>query len=97
MRRVRTLPQRVASRWRLATETVGRWPAQNRNCERVVGRTVRTDRRPDDSDSFLHEELVPTLIVLGVLLVLFPDPLTSSVGLVMVAVGAGMWLRDLLA
>ncbi len=58
---------------------------------------MRTDRRPDDSDSFLHEELVPTLIVLGVLLVLFPDPLTSSVGLVMVAVGAGMWLRDLLA
>ncbi len=55
------------------------------------------DRRPDDSDSFLHEELIPALVVLGVVFVLFPDPLTSSVGLVMVAVGAGMWLRDLLA
>lgn len=58
---------------------------------------ARIDPRATDSDSFLHEELVPALVVLGVLLVLFPDPLTTSLGLVCLAVGVGMWLRDLLA
>jgi hypothetical protein len=41
--------------------------------------------------------LIPALVVFGILLVLFPDPLTTSLGLVCLAVGVGMWLRDLLA
>jgi hypothetical protein len=49
----------------------------------------------DESDSFLHEELIPALVVLGVLLVLVPDPLTTTLGLVLVALGVGLWVWDL--
>jgi hypothetical protein len=52
---------------------------------------------PDESDSFLHEELVTTLLIVGVLLFLFPDPVTSTLGIVLVALGVGLWVWDLLA
>lgn len=48
----------------------------------------------DGDWNFLHEELIPTLLVGGVLLVLFPDPVTSSLGLVLVGIGLVLWVWD---
>ncbi|MFC4448888.1 hypothetical protein [Halorussus aquaticus] len=45
----------------------------------------------DESDEFLHEELVPALLV-GVLLFLVPEPVTSTLGVVL---GVGLWAWDL--
>lgn len=50
----------------------------------------------EDDWNFLHEELLPALVVGGVLLVLFPDPVTTTVGLAFVAVAVVLWARDLL-
>ena len=57
----------------------------------------RTARAPDENDRFLDEELIPILVVGGLVLVLFPEPVTSALGLVLVAIGVGLWLRDLLS
>jgi hypothetical protein len=58
----------------------------------------RTARAPDgETDRFLDEELIPILVVGGFVLVLFPEPVTSALGLVLVATGVGLWLRDLLS
>ena len=52
--------------------------------------------RGDDEDwNFLHEELIPALVAVGVLLFLFPEPVTSTVGVVLVAVGVLLWAWDL--
>lgn len=56
-----------------------------------------TSSAPEENDSFLHEELVPMLLIAGVLLVLFPDPVTSTLGIVLVALGVALWMWDLLA
>ncbi|WP_128477359.1 hypothetical protein [Halorussus pelagicus] len=53
------------------------------------------DGQADDSDEFLHEDLIPALVVLGVLLVFVPDPVTTALGLVLVALGVGLWAWDL--
>ena len=55
-----------------------------------------TSERSGESDSFLHEELIPTLVIIGVLLVLFPEPLTSTLGIVLVTFGVALWVWDLL-
>lgn len=49
-----------------------------------------------ESDSFLDQELVPMLLVAGFVLLLFPEPVTSALGVVLVTVGGGLWVRDLL-
>lgn len=50
----------------------------------------------DESDSFLHEELIPVLLIVGVLLFLFPEPISSALGIVLVALGVALWVWDLL-
>lgn len=49
-----------------------------------------------EDDSFLDQELVPILLVAGFVLLLFPEPVTSVLGVVLVTVGGGLWVRDLL-
>ncbi|NEU57959.1 hypothetical protein [Halorussus sp. MSC15.2] len=50
----------------------------------------------DESDEFLHEELVPALLLVGVLLFLVPEPVTSTLGVVLAGFGVGLWAWDLL-
>lgn len=49
------------------------------------------DANADENDQFLDEELVPALVVVGVLLLLFPEPATSATGAVVLSVGLAMW------
>ncbi|WP_276299988.1 hypothetical protein [Halorussus lipolyticus] len=55
-----------------------------------------TSDSPDESDSFLHEELLPALLLVGVILFIVPEPVTSTLGIVLVALGVGLWVWDLL-
>ncbi|WP_435180277.1 hypothetical protein [Halorussus sp. AFM4] len=48
----------------------------------------------DENESFLDEELVPALFVVGVLLFLFPEPATSAVGVFLVGIGLAVWAWD---
>jgi Na+/phosphate symporter len=43
----------------------------------------------EESGSFLYQELIPALLVGGVLLFFFPEPVTSTLGIVLVALGVG--------
>jgi hypothetical protein len=54
------------------------------------------ERRPAENESFVDEELIPVLVVGGVLLFLFPEPATSALGLVLVAIGVLLWITDLI-
>ncbi|WP_170977233.1 hypothetical protein [Halorussus salinisoli] len=54
-----------------------------------------TSEGSDESDSFLHEELIPVLLIVGILLFLFPEPVTSTLGVVLVSLGVGLWVWDL--
>ena len=60
-----------------------------------------TEGERDGADAadgrFLDEELIPALVLVGVLLVLFPEPITSALGVVLVGIGVALWLRDLLS
>ena len=51
----------------------------------------------DENDRFLDEELIPILVVGGLVLFLFPEPVTSSLGIVLVGIGVGLWVWDLLS
>ena len=51
----------------------------------------------DENDRFLDEELIPILVVGGLVLFLFPEPVTSSLGIVLVGIGFGLWVWDLLS
>lgn len=48
-------------------------------------------------EQFLSEELIPALVLVGVILFLFPEPITSALGVVLVGIGLALWLRDLLS
>ncbi|MFC7081492.1 hypothetical protein [Halorussus caseinilyticus] len=54
------------------------------------------DGEPPDRWNFLHEELIPALLLVGVLLFLVPEPVTSTLGIVLVSLGVGLWVWDLL-
>lgn len=49
-----------------------------------------------ETDSFVDRELIQVLLVAGFVLLLFPEPVTSALGIVLVTVGGGLWVRDLL-
>lgn len=57
---------------------------------------TRTDRRDDDSDGdyLLGLSLGGLLLVAGVLLFLFPEPATSTVGIGLAIVGAVLLVAD---
>lgn len=58
------------------------------------GESQRTD---DGHGRFLDEELIPILVIGGFVLFLFPEPMTSSLGIVVVGIGVGLWLWDLVS
>lgn len=45
--------------------------------------------------NFLDEELIPALVLVGVILFIVPEPFTSTLGIVLVGIGVGMWVYDL--
>jgi hypothetical protein len=53
--------------------------------------------RTDEDDSRLDEGLIGLVLVAGVALFLFPEPVTSAVGIGLVAIGAIAWVIDWLA
>jgi hypothetical protein len=55
-----------------------------------------TDDAPIESDEFLHEELIPALLLVGVILFIVPEPVTSTLGIVLVSLGVALWVWDLL-
>ena len=60
-------------------------------------RTERRDTEKPEDEVFLDEELIPILLIAGVLLFLFPEPATSALGIVFVVIGVVLWLRDVIA
>jgi len=58
------------------------------------GESESTD---DENDRFLDEGLIPLLVVGGLILFLFPEPVTSSLGIVLVGIGVGLWVWDLIS
>ena len=64
----------------------------------TAGGTEGKRAEADAADGrFLDEELIPVLVLVGVLLILFPEPITSALGVVLVGIGVALWLRDLLS
>ncbi|WP_135826837.1 hypothetical protein [Halorussus ruber] len=55
-----------------------------------------TSDTPLESDDFLHEELIPALLLVGVILFIVPEPVTSTLGIVLVSLGVALWVWDLL-
>lgn len=56
-----------------------------------------TEVSPDeDTSSMLGTKLATLSLVVGVILFLFPEPITSTLGLFLVAAGAGVWLYKLM-
>ena len=57
----------------------------------------RDTEKPEENESFLDAELIPSILIAGVLLFLFPEPATSALGIVLVGIGVVLWLRDVIA
>ncbi|MFB6130444.1 MAG: hypothetical protein ABEJ28_06455 [Salinigranum sp.] len=51
----------------------------------------------DEDDGWWDEALISILLVAGVVLFLFPEPITSTVGVILIVVGLGAWIADALA
>ncbi|MFC4553428.1 MULTISPECIES: hypothetical protein [Halorussus] len=56
---------------------------------------TETDSNADENEAFLDEELVPALVLVGVVLFLVPEPVTSALGIALVGVGVALWVWDL--
>ena len=55
------------------------------------------DKPEDDekSDSWWDVGLITLLLVAGVILFVFPEPVTSGLGILLILTGAALWLVDL--
>lgn len=49
---------------------------------------------PVDDESWWEEGLATTLLVAGVVLFVFPEPITSTVGVALVVAGVGIWAYE---
>ena len=47
------------------------------------------------NDTFIDQELIPILLVAGFVLLLIPEPVTSGLGVALVTIGGGLWVRDM--
>ena len=61
----------------------------------VVGRLMSYD--DDDDSEYVEQGVDAFLIVVGVVLFFFPEPFTSMMGILLMLVGALMWLYDFFA
>lgn len=50
--------------------------------------------RADEEGTWLDEGLITLTIVAGVVLFLFPEPATSGLGILLIAIGVVAWLID---
>lgn len=50
----------------------------------------------EQSDSWWDVGLITALLVAGVVLFLFPEPVTSGIGILLLLTGAALWLVDLI-
>lgn len=57
-------------------------------------RTEGVGAEDEDEGTWLDEGLIATLLIVGLVLFLFPEPATSAVGIAMLAVGAVAWIVD---
>jgi hypothetical protein len=55
-----------------------------------------TERVDEEDGGWWDEGLIATTLIVGLLLFLFPEPLTSSVGFFLMLAGAVAWLLDLI-
>ena len=53
------------------------------------------ERFDEEDDGYLGETLVALLIAAGVILFLFPEPVTSTLGIILIGIGVVAWLADL--
>ena len=51
----------------------------------------------DDDTEYVEQGVDAFLILVGVILFFFPEPFTSMMGILLMLVGAFMWLYDFLA
>lgn len=80
--------------------TWGVWPfgaspeEESRYDEETYEGAGESPANEDDSGSLWDESLITLLIVGGAILFLFPEPVTSGIGILLVTIGVLGWLID---
>lgn len=54
----------------------------------------REEMAEDEDGTWLDEGLITLLLVAGVILFLFPEPITTSIGIILLAAGVILWVAD---
>lgn len=67
------------------------WPYRSRG-EEEVNRPEET--RDESDESWLDEGIIGTLLVVGVVLFLIPEPSTSALGILLIVIGVLGWAVD---
>lgn len=60
------------------------------------GAKFETGTATAENDTFIAQELIPVLLVAGFVLLLIPEPVTSALGIALVTIGGGLWVRDMI-
>ena len=72
------------------------WPRRYGEDEKPEDATYRGGTYEEEDDSWLDEALISLLLIGGIILFFFPEPITSTIGIILVLVGALAWLVDAL-
>jgi hypothetical protein len=83
----------------------GIWPAGDANDagtgseagDEYEDSATEYDQRAAEDDGWLGEGIAGTLLLVGVVLFLFPEPATSALGIGLVTLGVLVWVADALA
>lgn len=67
-------------------------PDETNEAARTVGDPYYEDGVSEDDDSLLGESLIGLILIAGVVLFLFPEPITSTLGIVLLVGGVLLWL-----
>lgn len=69
-------------------------PEERGHVERSRDEYRETDRRENEDGRWLDRGLIAATILVGVVLLLFPEPATSALGMALVAAGVIAWLVE---
>ena len=80
--------------------TPGWWPLRSGDDEEAAYSDDGDPRSATDSDAGTddraNEELISLFLLVGVILFLIPEPVTSTIGIVLVLAGVAAWIADAL-
>lgn len=76
-----------------AWPAAGMWEDRDEGSEEYRAREG-VDSTPAEDDTWMENGVITLLVVAGVVLFVFPEPVTSGLGIVLMAAGAIAWLID---